>query len=176
MICQSCNEREATVHITKIINGVKNEMHLCDECAKQKPEYNMMSQGNLGFPLSFQNILDGFFEVMGSPSQVTPIEEKTCPVCKMSFEDFRRTGRFGCSNCYNAFEPKIMPIVRRIHGNIQHIGKVPKRTGGVLKLQRDIEKLKEQLKLAVAKEEYENAAKLRDKIREIESSMENGDK
>lgn len=176
MICQSCNEKEATVHITKIINGVKNEMHICDECARQNQEYNIMSQGNLGFSLPFQNILDGFFEVMGAPAQTPSVEEKVCPVCNMTFEDFRRTGKFGCSNCYSAFEPKIMPIVRRIHGNIQHTGKVPKRTGGMLKLQRDVEKLKEQLKIAVGNEEYESAAKLRDEIRRIESSMENKDK
>lgn len=173
MLCQVCNQKEATVHITKIINGVKTEAHLCDDCAKQKQELNSSAQFNFGIPLSFQNILDGFFEFQVSPNQYVN-NEVSCPVCHTTFDDFRRTGRFGCSNCYTVFESKTTPIVRRIHGNIEHIGKVPRRTGGVLKVKRDIDKLKEELKIAVANEEYEKAAKLRDKIRDLESNM--GDK
>lgn len=168
MLCQRCNQKDANVHITKVINGVKTELHLCDECAKQSEDINMSF--NLGMPMSFQNILDGFVEMLGGVQKT--YEEEVCPVCKMSFNDFRNKGRFGCSSCYTSFAPKITPIIKRIHGNIEHTGKVPKRTGGEFKVKRDIQRLKEELKIAINKEEYEKAAKIRDEIRKLESQLE----
>lgn len=170
MLCQRCNQKEANVHITKIINGLKNEIHLCDECAKETQEANISLPFNFGMPMSFQNILEGFMEMMGGVPEKL-IEELSCPTCHMTFENFRQTGRLGCGNCYSAFSENIVPLVRRIHGNIQHTGKVPKRSGGVLKIKRDIEKLKEELKMAVAGEEYEKAARLRDEIRRLEAKL-----
>lgn len=173
MICQSCNQREANVHITKIINGVKTEMHLCDECAKKQD----ISGGNafsFSSPMSFQNILEGFFEMMGGvPNQIESLE---CPVCHMTIDDFRKTGRLGCGNCYKTFEDDVTPLIRRIHGNIQHTGKVPGRTGGELKIKRDIDVLREQLKNAINSEEYENAAKIRDQIKELEQKLKKDEK
>jgi protein arginine kinase activator len=88
-------------------------------------------------------------------------------------EDFRRTGRVGCGNCYAAFKNEMIPLVKRIHGGVQHTGKVPKRTGGLLKVRRDIDKLKEELKTSIDNEEYEKAAEIRDKIKELEKSADN---
>lgn len=173
MICQSCNQREANVHITKIINGVKTEMHLCDECAKNQ-DVNMGNVFNFSSSMSFQNILDGFFEMMGAaPKQ---IESTQCPVCHMTIDDFRKTGRLGCGNCYKTFEEDVTPLIRRIHGNIQHTGKVPGRTGGVLKIKRDVDVLRDKLKNAITSEEYEKAATIRDQIKELESKLKKDDK
>ncbi|CDF58932.1 protein-arginine kinase activator protein McsA [Thermobrachium celere] len=169
MLCQRCNQKEANVHITKIINGVKTELHLCDECAKQSEDINVNFPINFGMPMSFQNILDGFVEMLGGAPKT--YEEEVCPVCKMTFNDFRNKGRLGCGRCYSAFSQKITPIIKRVHGNIEHTGKVPARTGGELKLRRDIQRLKEELKIAINKEEYEKAAKLRDEIRYLESKL-----
>jgi protein arginine kinase activator len=175
MMCQNCNEKEANVHITKVINGIKTEMHLCEECAKQKNEFNTGSYFGFGMPLSFQNILDGFVEAMdGTPKYIK--KQETCPTCGMSFENFRETGRLGCANCYKAFEDKMTPLIRRIHGNIEHNGKIPRRTGGILKAKKSIEKMRDELKNAVNHEEYEKAAKLRDEIKELESKMNNEEK
>jgi protein arginine kinase activator len=174
MLCQSCNQKEASVHITKIINGVKTEMHLCDECAEQQ-DVNLNTQFGFGMPMSFQDILEGFFEAMGGMSPHV-VEKEHCPVCNMTFDDFRRTGRFGCSNCYKTFNRDAVPIVKRIHGNIKHTGKVPGRTGGVIKIKRNIENLKEQLKTAINNEEYEKAAALRDEIRNLESKLNEQEK
>lgn len=172
MLCQNCQQREANVHITKIINGVKQELHLCEECARENNEFNIniMNPFSFASPMSFQNILEGFFEIMGSPYQIP--EPITCPVCHQSFDDFKRTGKMGCANCYRTFNAEITPIIKRVHGNIQHTGKVPKRTGGILKIKRDIERLKEELRIAVMNEEYEKAAKLRDQIKELESKLD----
>lgn len=168
MLCQNCNQKEANVHITKIINGAKTEMHLCEECAKQKNEFNITPHFNMGFPLSFQNIFEGLVEMTGNMPKYMEKEDE-CPVCHLKFEDFKRTGMLGCSKCYEAFKSNMTPLIRRVHGNINHTGKVPKRTGGILRIEREIDKLREELRLAVTNEEYEKAAKLRDKIKEIEA-------
>lgn len=170
MLCQFCNQRDANVHITKVVNGVKQELHLCEDCAKKKQELNIGSTLNLGPTLSFQNIMDGFVEMMGSPVQ-HQLQEDRCKTCGMAFDNFRRTGRVGCGNCYSTFRKNLTPLIKRIHGNIQHTGKLPKRTGGLLKLIRGIESLRDELKLAIDNEEYERAAKLRDEIRELESKL-----
>lgn len=174
MMCQNCNQKEANVHITKVINGMKTEMHLCEECAKQKNEFSTGAYFGFGMPLSFQNILDGFVEAMDATPKYIKKEE-TCPTCGISFENFRETGRLGCANCYEAFENKMIPLIRRIHGNIEHNGKIPRRAGGMLKVKKDIEKLRDELKNAVSHEEYERAAKLRDEIKKLESEMNSGD-
>lgn len=168
MICQNCNQKEANVHITKIINGVKNEMHLCEDCAKKQKEFNINSHFNFGTPLSFQNLFEGFLEMSGNAPQYTTREDE-CPLCHMKYEEFKRTGKLGCSKCYEVFNANMKPLIRRIHGNIHHTGKVPARTGGILKVKRDIEKLKEELKTAILREEYEKAAGIRDKIRQLEN-------
>lgn len=170
MNCQSCNQKEASVHITKVVNGVKSDMHLCEDCAKQNNELNINPAFTFGVPLSLQNLLEGFFESSVVPHKKI-VNETVCPVCNKTFSDFRRNGRLGCGSCYKSFKDNMTPLVRRIHGNIEHTGKVPKRTGGVLKIRREIENLKDQLQILVANEEYEKAAKLRDEIRELESKM-----
>lgn len=171
MLCQNCNKKEATVHIVKNINGNKTEIHLCDECAKQQ-DISLSVPFGIQEPMSIQNILESFFEMMGGIAPQS-LSTRTCPVCNMSFEDFKRTGMFGCSNCYNTFKREAMPVIKRIHGNIQHTGKIPGRSGSEMKKKREIEALKEELKAAVSNEEYEKAAELRDKIRDLEGKNGN---
>lgn len=149
-------------------------MHLCDECARKQEERGEMPF-SFGMPLSFQNILEGFFELPGiSDNRVE--KQVSCPVCGMTFEDFRRTGFLGCSKCYEAFSEEMKPLIRRIHGNIQHTGKIPMRTGGALRTKSELERLKEELKSKVIKEEYEDAAKIRDRIKELEQKMNDNKK
>lgn len=171
MVCQICKKRPATVHVTKIINGVKKELHICEQCAKEKENLGISSDMS-GFvtPFSFSNILEGLMNFGGSGAipYETPAIVK-CPSCGLDYEEFKKTGRFGCSECYNAFGDRINPLIKRIHGNTQHTGKVPKRTGGEIRLKRDIERLKFELKKAIDDEEYEKAAQLRDRIRELET-------
>lgn len=170
MLCQSCGQKESSVHITKIINGNKVEMHLCEDCAKQKHDFNINSSLNFGVPLSIQNILDGFFETF-SETPKTMNDEISCPVCHKTLSDFRRHGNLGCGNCYKTFKDSMVPIVRRVHGSTEHTGKVPKRAGGAMKMKREVDKLKEELNILVKNEEYEKAAKLRDEIKELESKI-----
>jgi len=171
MICQVCNKRPANVHMTKIINGVKTELHICEQCANEKEGLNLNGQMPVfNAPFSFSNILAGLMDFTGAGSmQYTPQKQLKCPGCGLDYENFRKTGQFGCSECYESFGDRLEPIFKRIHGNTQHTGKVPKRTGGLIRIKKDMEKLKYELKRAIENEQYEKAAELRDKIKLLES-------
>jgi protein arginine kinase activator len=176
MLCDECKSKEATVHIKKIINGQKEEMHLCEECAKAKSDFELFKPS-----FSVQDLLAGFFQqlepgVRGEtpPGTVQGISEK-CSVCGLSLEDFRRTGRLGCGRCYEQFEEQLNPILRRLHGSTRHTGKIPSKSKGVARLRRKKEELRRELQEVIAAEEYERAAQLRDEIRRIESQIDGGE-
>lgn len=166
MLCQQCQKRVANVHYTHIINGQKAEMYLCEQCANEKGKYGFSPNINLG------EFLWGIQGLGGNSgfSKKTPQEEVRCDVCGMSFKDFRKTGRLGCGNCYNTFRDSLSPILRRIHGSNEHKGKVPGTELRATNAMGELEKLKAELKAAIGKEEYEKAAELRDRIKEMEKS------
>jgi protein arginine kinase activator len=175
MVCQECQQRPATLHFTKIVNGEKSESHICDHCAKEKGDLSMFSDG-AGF--SFNNLLAGLLNFEHKPfkkdstNAFTPTEVIQCDRCKLTFQQFAKIGRFGCSNCYSAFLHQLDPVLRRLHsGNTVHKGKIPKRMGGSIHVKKQIESLRVELKELIASEEFESAAKLRDQIRELEASL-----
>ncbi|WP_017729629.1 UvrB/UvrC motif-containing protein [Halalkalibacterium ligniniphilum] len=172
MICQECKERPATLHFTKIINGEKTEIHICEHCAREKGEH---FPGSNSF--SIHQLLSGLlhFEQPTSHGQKTSREVAkplVCDKCGMTYDQFTRIGRFGCSHCYKAFQSKLDPILKRVHsGNHTHAGKIPKRIGGGIKLRRQIESLKETLKQHIEREEFEEAALVRDQVRSLERKV-----
>lgn len=174
MICNECQQRPATLHFTKIINGEKSEIHLCDHCAKEKGDLSMFSSG-AGF--SFNNLLAGLLNFEqpfkeSSTNAFTQTEVLQCSRCKLTFQQFAKVGRFGCSNCYKTFHHQLEPVLKRLHsGNATHTGKIPKRIGGNIHLKKEIEQLRAELRELITKEEFETAAKLRDKIRELELTL-----
>ncbi|WP_209125292.1 UvrB/UvrC motif-containing protein [Alkalihalobacillus sp. BA299] len=174
MICQECNQRPATLHFTKIINGEKTEFHICEHCAKEKGEY---FPGSNSF--SIHQLLSGLLNFeqpisKGQPAGFTSNRAVTCEQCKMSYEQFVRTGRFGCAKCYETFSDKLDPILKKVHsGNHTHSGKVPKRIGGTIEVRRKINSLKEALQQHIVREEFEEAAQVRDQIRSLEKSIFN---
>lgn len=164
MYCEECKEKPATVHLTQMFNGKKVEIHLCEECAAQKG-FQMFDPGN---KLSIPQLLGSFLGSSTMQEMKAPPEPNTCPNCGMRFLDIRQTGKLGCSECYTVFERNMEPILRRIHGNSRHIGRIPVRGGEKVLINRQIRKLKSRLQEAVANEEYEKAAEIRDSIKEIE--------
>ena len=167
MMCEECQMRPATVHITKIVNNKKSQIHLCEECAKHKHISFSTGIGALGFDdtgFSVAKLLSSFFE---SPQQspLTNVNNLKCNRCGLSFQGFSQTGRFGCSQCYDSFKGQMNPLLRRIHGKTYHVGKVPKRTGSKLRIKQEIDQLKRELQEAINAEEYERAAVLRDQIK-----------
>lgn len=167
MICEKCKQNNATVHLTKIINNKKIELHLCEECARKSQD---MSFEN---PFTINNFLTGLLDsVQSSPIKVDYIKTTTCSKCGMSYGKFKQLGRLGCSECYKAFNEKLMPLVKSVHGSKQHTGKVPKKAGSVIRLKREIMTMKKELNRAIDKEEFERAAELRDKIKLLEKDLE----
>jgi protein arginine kinase activator len=162
MQCDECGKRPATVHITKIENGKKTDRHLCEQCAA---ENNGIS---FNTTFSINDILTGLMNPGGVlPFKMDVVKDVKCDVCGLSYNRFRETGRFGCSHCYKVFGDKLNPLFKKLHGNINHTGKIPNKAGGRMKVAKEIERLKQQLHTAVANEEYEKAAEIRDRIREL---------
>ena len=159
MLCTKCGAKNAVVHYTKSINGEVTEYHLCQDCAKEEGLF-----GNLSF--NFGNFFSDF---LGAEHMPLPARNQTaCPGCGSTLADFERTGRFGCGACYDTFEAAIAPILKRVHGSVLHTGKLPKEAEGEVKAARKIDRLRKELKAAIAKEDFESAARLRDEIREME--------
>jgi protein arginine kinase activator len=174
MICEECNQRPATLHFTKIINGEKTEVHLCEKCAHEKGEMFMFHSGT-GF--SINNLLAGLLNVQPSFQQAQQDhfhneEVLQCDNCKMTFSQFVKIGKFGCANCYETFKDQLKPVIRRLHsGNWSHNGKIPKRIGGNIHIRKKLETLKNNLKELIENEEFEKAAVVRDEIRSLEKRM-----
>lgn len=164
MLCDQCKKREAVVHITKIENGRRTELHLCAACARK--------QGNFADYADFNIINNDFFRKMAAPDYADQTgEELRCASCGMTYSEFNRLGKFGCPDCYGAFQEEILPLVRRIHGHTKHVGKVPNRGTGVFRTANQIKRLRQHLKKLVADERYEEAAKVRDEIRALERQL-----
>ncbi len=165
MKCQKCQVREATSHITEVINGNKQELHLCSQCAAKSPEFQAMKQ-NMDFGIG--DFLGGIFG--GKPKSLagegTP-RTAACPDCGMPFEEFLQKGRLGCGNCYSVFRNRLERPLRQIHGTCNHLGKIPSRMGGALQAERQVSQLEAELNAAVMKQEFEKAAELRDRIKEL---------
>lgn len=175
MLCEECEKNSASLHFTKIINGQKTELHLCEECARDKEE---MFTGNQNF--SFNSLLSGILnfdqaiQSSSTHSTFNTAKQLKCNKCGMPYHQFAKVGRFGCANCYETFKDKIDPILRRVHsGNTTHLGKIPKRIGGNIHIRKEMDQLKESLQKAIHNEEFEKAAELRDHIRSLEKSLLN---
>jgi protein arginine kinase activator len=170
MVCQECNKRPATLHFTKIVNGEKTEFHFCETCAREKGE--LIPGTANGF--SIHNLLSGLLDLehVGSPS-VNKAQSLRCEHCGLTYTQFSKIGRFGCSECYRHFSERLDPLFRRVHGNTVHVGKIPKRTGGLIQCRKEIEMLKKDLQSRIEREDFENAARIRDQIRELEKKLEN---
>lgn len=173
MECQECHQRTATLHYTQVINGNKTEVHICEQCAKEKG-YISYDEDNY----SLHNLLSGLFNFESSPlteNQSTTYEPKkkfVCDQCGMSYDEFKRVGKFGCAECYKTFDERLNPIFRRVHsGNTKHEGKVPKRIGGNIHLRKQLDLRKNDLQVLIEKEEFEEAAKVRDQIRSLEKEL-----
>ena len=168
MNCERCQERSAVVHLTQIVNNKKRVLRLCEPCARelQAESFGFLPQMNL------HNFLAGLFSNQtASPFGSASSEGYKCPSCGFSEGLFAKTGLLGCGECYRHFGERLDPVFRRIHGNNQHTGKVPERTGGKVKLTKEVERLKAKLKEVISREEFEEAAELRDQIRELEKEL-----
>ncbi|KIL52310.1 UvrB/UvrC motif-containing protein [Jeotgalibacillus soli] len=174
MVCQECNERPAALHFTKVINGEKTEVHLCEKCAQDKGGLFLSNDASA---FSFNNLLAGLLNISPMVQQANQPQQKEhetvqCQHCHMTFHQFLKLGKFGCPNCYVTFGAQIPPILKRLHsGNALHQGKLPARIGGTIHVKRQLDELRLQLKGLIEQEEFEQAAKIRDEIRSLEKGV-----
>jgi protein arginine kinase activator len=161
--CRRCT-KPATLHITEIRNGQPQALHLCEGCAKQ-----YLDSVAPGSPTDESVAFDPGSQDGGDGDDVPDERDSlTCPQCGITFKQFRSQGRLGCPHDYVAFREELVPLIESIHGELQHVGKVPRHVPGISRKQYDLLKLRSDLKSAVQNEQYEDAAKLRDQIRELE--------
>lgn len=166
MLCNICGKNQATVHLTEIIDNQVNELHLCEECARQKS-----SEMEQQFGLS--DLLAGMAEFE------KPVKEKEsegthlkCSSCGLTYADFKKIGRLGCGECYTAFRKQLIPLLKKIHGSSLHFGKTPfKKVVTTAKKKIDLQDLRAKLQRAIDMEAFEDAARIRDQIRELEKKQ-----
>lgn len=164
MSCDQCHEREAVIHLTQIVNEQVTTLHLCERCAAEK--------GVESPAAAAKTPLGTFLGAMGKglpESTPTPKSTDICPRCGGSLQDFRESGRLGCPQCWQVFEPALRDLLRRLHGSTHHLGEryaegEPPRAGERVR----VAELREQLRLAVETENFELAAELRDRLRVTE--------
>ena len=181
MLCQNCGKNEANIRYTQIINGVKQELALCDECAGK------LGFENMNFSMGFGNLLGDFFNDFVQSSQVPELStaKTKCKKCGLTLDDFVQTGKFGCEECYDTFKGPLDSLLKNMHGTSKHIGRGPNGVAPKLDIPDDIlkkkpeeskakkekvdkkEKLEQELKQAIADERYEDAAKIRDQLKEV---------
>ncbi|MFH1413760.1 MAG: UvrB/UvrC motif-containing protein [Candidatus Omnitrophota bacterium] len=162
MLCDICAKNPATVHLTEIIDNQMNELHLCEECARQK---SAQMEQQFGLSDLLAGMVD-FDKVAKEAESAVP----KCPNCGLTYTDFKKIGRLGCGECYGAFKKYLAPLLKRIHGSSQHIGKAPvvKAVGRVSNKKPDLGELRNKLQRAIETEDFEEAAKIRDQIKAIE--------
>lgn len=163
MKCDICGKNDATIHLTEVVNDQVTKLHICEDCAKQKSDE---MQSHFGLTDLLSGLVEGG-DVVGS-SGVTAMVEVKCPTCGSVYQDFQKSGRIGCGRCYDIFSKNLSTLLRKIHGSDKHVGKMPVTGKGSVKRQEDLNRLKSELKQLVADEEFEKAALLRDRIKEME--------
>lgn len=160
--CQRC-PKAATLHITEVLDEDQfEELHLCEECA-QKYLYETSIKKSNDSPKVPQVAEENDAEVAGT-------NERACEICGLRFGDFRNSGRLGCPHDYSAFTTELAPLLENIHGEVRHCGKVPRRAPALKNREQELTRLKKRLQQAIVDEAYEEAARLRDRIAELEHS------
>ena len=157
--CQRC-PKQATLHITEVLPDDRyEELHFCEQCAH---EYLYEPQGKKPNKI-------GAVATADDDDEVAPMNARECPECRIKFVEFRNTGRLGCPHDYDAFAEELNPLLENIHGDTRHAGKSPRRLP-TRQAQGELTRLRRQLQSAVSSEAYEEAARLRDQIRQLEGT------
>ena len=188
MLCQNCGKNEANIRYTQIINGSKKELALCDECAAK------LGIEKMNLTMGFGNLFSDFFNDFAQ-TQIPglSISNAHCKKCGLTLEDFVHTGRFGCEECYDTFKGPLDSLLKNMNGTSHHIGRGPNGVAPKLDISDELlnkkaseketknnndgnekekkvdkkAKLEQDLKQAIADERYEDAAKIRDELKEV---------
>ncbi|HID74597.1 MAG TPA: DNA helicase UvrBC [Planctomycetaceae bacterium] len=169
MKCQKCN-KPATFHITELTGGTPEELHLCEDHARQyltQSGEEPAAASTMAAALAQQMAQ----QLLGQTAEeLAKLDRQACPVCGVTFYDFRSQGRLGCPHDYTCFEAQLQPLILNIHGETKHKGKRPRRGARDAQQRTQLIRLRREMKEAVAREDYERASELRDEIRRIEGA------
>lgn len=169
MKCQKC-DKPATFHITELTGGKPQELHLCEDHAR---DYLTQSSEE---PTTATSMAAALAQQMAqqmavgqTAEELAQLDQQACPVCGITFFEFRNQGRLGCPHDYVCFEQQLEPLIVNIHGETEHTGKTPKRAAAGSEKRTQLIRLRREMKEAVAEERYEQASELRDRIARIEA-------
>ena len=168
MKCDKC-EKPATFHITELTDNTPQELHFCEDHARG---YLTSSDDSADAPASsMAGALAEQLSVGQTAEQLAELDQQACPICGITFYEFRNKGRLGCPHDYVCFEQELEPLIANIHGESEHIGKVPKRSPSETEERTKLIRMRRDMKEAVAEEHYERATDLRDEIKQIEEKL-----
>ncbi|MCL2372861.1 MAG: UvrB/UvrC motif-containing protein [Defluviitaleaceae bacterium] len=159
MLCEKCNKNQATVHLQQFVNGKKTEVRLCQQCSFSAE-----------MPFALENIFLGLIDQAKNQIHMPGAKIPDCKNCGMKFEEFRTGGKLGCNACYDIFPRPVEALIKNVQANTRHVGKIPKRAGVTLIQKRQADELRSRMNKAVADENFEEAARLRDQIRQLEGA------
>lgn len=177
MLCQKCNKNEANIHIVKFVNGEKSDMWVCEECAKSISSMPInLSKSSDKSSMQFQDMIGAFFDVLdistNSNNKMNKVLEQKidviCKECSTLLSSFISGRELGCPKCYESFSDEIEKLLEKNQGSSLHTGKIPKRMKNIYDNMSEIKQLKLEIDELVAKEEYEEAAIIRDKINKLQ--------
>ena len=163
MLCDSCRERDAVVHLTQIVDNAVSQIRLCEKCAAERGVETAVTGPK--HPLA--DLLQAVQTQAAAPRSDTI----RCAFCSASLKDFRASGRLGCARCYTSFETSLRELLRRVHGSARHVGRryVPAVPSDITPENLTVlGELRERLRRAIESEQFELAADLRDRIRVLE--------
>ncbi|MFA5068899.1 MAG: UvrB/UvrC motif-containing protein [Candidatus Omnitrophota bacterium] len=173
MLCDICKKNEATVHLTEVVNENVTELHICEQCARAK---GASVHQHFGIAELLSGLVDMPDDMVSKKSHINI----KCPSCNMSYDNFKKIGKFGCAKCYETFSRALFPLFKKIHGTSCHIGRQARKirtdkAGHAGKAQEPcsakdaLKEIRAQLADAIEKEEFEQAVVLRDKIKMLEA-------
>ena len=164
MLCQKCQKKEANYLMSQNIDGVEKRVALCSDCAKEEG-YDQMA-GSLFHDFGEDFFSFGGFQPFGSLISHAA-KMLSCPTCGFTQQDVQQLGRVGCADCYDTFQDLLDPAIRRVQRGRVHQGKVPKGVAAPQKEQNNIAKLEAQLQQCIKEENFEQAAKIRDELKQL---------
>lgn len=175
MICEHCQQRNATVTVTQVVNGQNTEHHYCEICATQFYPFNLDFKQE---PVKLHQLLSNFFGIPAGSQASGEVEKKTiqqqvaCPKCGFTYQRFLKDGKLGCAHCYETFSQQLPHIFKRLQAGTKHVGKQPGQVSSAIAIQKRIDEIRLAMQTAIAEERFEDAAVMRDEVRELELKLQ----
>lgn len=171
MLCEKCKKNEAKINLITVVNGQKHEIWLCENCVKDISNIPFFSSIGQNANIPFQSMLTEMLSNADNNKvniDNNKIKEIVCSNCGLTYDEFKKTGKLGCSDCYEEFKVVLEPRIKSLQVGVKHVGKIPKMKGEEFMRRRKLKNLKEEMQKLIVAEEYERAAIVRDEIKKLE--------